>query len=84
MNKRKDAMNPKIKVTMKIPLTDEQSETVSLMWEKFMQPQSATFGQVLNIGCCGSVLILRVFTPEQAVVINAVLESFDLKCENQQ
>jgi hypothetical protein len=69
----------KIKVAMKIPLTDEQSDIVSLMWETFMQPRSATFGQVVNIGCSGSVLNLRVFTPEQAKKINEVLESFDLK-----
>ena len=60
---------------MEIPLTNEQSETVSLMWEKFMQPQSATFGQVLNIGCCASVLHLRVFTPEEAKKISEVLQS---------
>ena len=72
-------MKQKIKVAMEIPLTVEQSETVSLMWEKFMQPQSATFGQVLNIGCCGSVLYLRVFTPEQAKKISKVLSSFNLR-----
>jgi len=72
-------MKREIKVAMAIPLTVEQSETVSLMWEKFMQPQSATFGQVVNIGCCGSVLNLRVFTPEQAEKIAEVLSSFNLR-----
>jgi hypothetical protein len=71
-------MKNEIKIATKIPLTNEQAQVASDMWNKFGECGGATIGQV-HWFLGNYNLHMRILTPTQFAKVNKVIKSFKFK-----